>query len=287
MAKQSRTGTGGAPAEKGRSVKVARDIVAIVKRTAALTDKKVDAFVEPLLVRCAQRVDEEIARDGVDAVTRRANALVHLTPNDAVGPFNVVAAVATPLARKAGYCQTSIAKLVDPYLRAMAYEEYVPALRDEAKRTRAVSPDSDFTVALCARGAAGRPTHSYELTDEFNFTAAFGGEDVFMLQVKGQSMVEAHIAPGDYVVLRQSPEAQPGDVVVAMVDGEPTLKQLKRDVDRQTGRSVLRLYPCNSEMPPMDFKDAADSIVGVKIGVVRYKTPKREPRREPGARRKK
>jgi len=108
-----------------------------------------------------------------------------------------------------------------------------------------------------------------------------------MLQVKGQSMVEAHIAPGDYVVLRQSPEAQPGDVVVAMVDGEPTLKQLKRDVDRQTGRSVLRLYPCNSEMPPMDFKDAADSIVGVKIGVVRYKTPKREPRREPGARRKK
>ena len=125
------------------------------------------------------------------------------------------------------------------------------------------------------------------MSDEFNFTAAFGGEDVCMLQVKGQSMIEAHIAPGDYVVLRRSPEAQPGDVVVALVDDEPTLKQLRLDVDRKTGKSVLRLYPCNSVMPPVDFKDAADSIVGVKIGVVRYNAPKREPRRESGTRRKK
>lgn len=275
-------------AAKGRTVRVARDIVATARRAAAVTDAKVEVFVEPLLRQCVKLIDDEIKRDGVAAVTTRANALDALTPPDAVGPFSVDPDLATDLARQAGYCRTSIAKLIDPHLRPLVEREYEPALRREVVARRLMLPRFRYSLPLAGKVAAGRPVLSFEDRDTFDFAAHFGeggGEDgdTFMLRVKGQSMIDAHIAPGDFVVLRRSPEAEVGEIVVAMIDGELTLKKLKRDVDRETGESVLRLYPCNGDlnMPPIDFEDVADRIYGVKIGVVRSSKAERDARSEP------
>jgi len=270
-----------AGANRGRTVKVAKDIVATARRSAALKDVKVEVFVEPLLRQCVKLIDAEIKRDGVVAVTDRANALVDLTPPDAVGPFTVDPDLATDLARQAGYCRTSIAKLIDPHLRDLVQREYYPALSQEVTHLRLHLPRARYALPVAGKVAAGRPALSAEDRDTFDFAAHFGeggGEDgdTFMLRVKGTSMIDAHIAPGDFVVLRRCGEAEVGAIVVAMVDGEPTLKKLKRDVDRETGENVLRLHPCNGDMPPVDFKDAADCIVGVMIGVVRSAKAERE-----------
>lgn len=84
----------------------------------------------------------------------------------------------------------------------------------------------------------------------------------FLLRIKGDSMIEAGILDGDLVIVRQQPDANDGDVVIAMVDGdEATCKTFRR----RDGRVVLE--PANSTMSPMVPDDV--SIVGLVTGVMR------------------
>jgi repressor LexA len=91
-----------------------------------------------------------------------------------------------------------------------------------------------------------------------------GDGPVFMLRVRGDSMIEAGILEGDYVIVRQQPEADKGDIVVAGIPGEEaTVKSLGRK-----GAKVV-LNPANSRLPPLVF-DAGDvSIFGKVVGVLR------------------
>jgi repressor LexA len=92
------------------------------------------------------------------------------------------------------------------------------------------------------------------------------GDDEFLLRVRGESMVEAGIMPGDYVVVRRQSTAENGDVVAALVGeddaaGEATIKTFHRDRDR------IRLQPENSSMEPL-YPDHIE-ILGKVVGLFR------------------
>ena len=87
----------------------------------------------------------------------------------------------------------------------------------------------------------------------------------FMLTVRGESMIEAGIFDGDYILVQQQSTANNGDIVVAMVDGfesEATVKTFYKEADH------IRLQPENSSMSPIIVKDV--KILGKVRGVFRY-----------------
>jgi repressor LexA len=121
-------------------------------------------------------------------------------------------------------------------------------------------------VPLVGDVAAGTDVLAHENIEELlplpeEFT---GPGNVFMLRVRGESMIEAGILDGDYVVVRQQPEADKGDIVVAGIPGdEATVKTLAKK-----GAKVV-LQPANPALGPMEF-DAADvTIFGKVISVLR------------------
>lgn len=91
------------------------------------------------------------------------------------------------------------------------------------------------------------------------------GDDLFALRVRGDSMIEAHIADGDIVVVRRQESAQPGDVVAAMVEGEATVKRYARE-----GQAVV-LRPEHPTMKPIvvDPSRSDVRILGKVVGLIR------------------
>ena len=86
----------------------------------------------------------------------------------------------------------------------------------------------------------------------------------FFLRIRGDSMKDAAILDGDYVLVSSRPDAEPGEIVVAMIDGESTVKRLSRKGDR------LVLSPENSAYPDIPIPADADfRITGVVVGVIR------------------
>ncbi|MFL2869639.1 MAG: transcriptional repressor LexA [Pirellulaceae bacterium] len=122
--------------------------------------------------------------------------------------------------------------------------------------------ESQRGLPLAGTVAAGMTTLAFEQQDRIDIGGMFSGSDEFALQVSGDSMIEAHIADGDYVVVRKQPTARSGDMVVARTDeGEATLKYWYPESGR------IRLQPANASMDPIYVKNA--EVVGIVTGVVR------------------
>ena len=119
--------------------------------------------------------------------------------------------------------------------------------------------------ALVGQIAAGSPILAEEDIDEiFPLPVELVGNDpVFMLNVRGDSMIDVGIFDGDYVVVRRQPDARDGQIVAALVNGEDaTVKRLQR-ID---GRVVLKAE--NPAFPPMVFSEGVD-ILGVVVALMR------------------
>jgi repressor LexA len=117
-------------------------------------------------------------------------------------------------------------------------------------------------VKLVGRIAAGQPIEAIEQTDTLGFDDWEGSQDKFALKVTGDSMIEAHIADGDFVIIKQQEQARDGQIVaVRDDDGEATLKRFYREKHR------IRLEPANRSMKPI-FRDKVQ-VLGVLVGVVR------------------
>lgn len=91
------------------------------------------------------------------------------------------------------------------------------------------------------------------------------GKNSFLLRVRGESMIEAHIMPGDLVVVRPQPAAENGEIVVALIDNEATLKRFYREGEE------IRLKPENSSMKSLVYRerDAEVQILGKVTGLCR------------------
>jgi len=135
----------------------------------------------------------------------------------------------------------------------------------EAHMSRAIQitePLSKMTLPLVGRVAAGNPRLAFEQNDQVDFSNLFGSDNQFCLKVTGDSMIEAQIAEGDYVVVKKQKTCRDGDIVVALVDGEEaTLKRFYKEAHR------VRLEPANSSMQPI-YASHVD-ILGVVTGVIR------------------
>ena len=123
-------------------------------------------------------------------------------------------------------------------------------------------PEPTF-VPVLGRIAAGGPILAEEaVEDVFPLPKELVGEGaLFLLKVVGESMVDAAICDGDWVVVRQQNVADNGDIVAAMIDGEATVKTFKR-----TGGQVW-LMPHNPAFDPIPGNDAA--ILGKVVTVIR------------------
>jgi repressor LexA len=118
-------------------------------------------------------------------------------------------------------------------------------------------------VPMVGRIAAGGPILAEERVEEiFPLPKSLVGEGtLFLLEVAGDSMIDAAICSGDYVVVRQQPTAENGEVVAAMLDGEATVKTFQR----KNGK--VWLLPHNDAYDPIDGTDA--TILGVVTAVLR------------------
>lgn len=112
--------------------------------------------------------------------------------------------------------------------------------------------------------AAGRPIETYEQQETISFRDFTRSRDVFVLEVRGESMMDEHILNGDYVLVEKTRTAHNGEIVVALVDGtDTTLKRFYREGDN------IRLQPSNAAMKPIILPAASVQIQGRVVGVMR------------------
>ena len=139
----------------------------------------------------------------------------------------------------------------------------------EANMSRAIqllqdtpAGNSRAGLKLLGRIAAGQPLEAVEHAEEFGFDEWANPDEKFVLQVTGESMIEAHIADGDFVVIQKQETARDGQIVAVLDDdGGATLKKFFRDKGR------IRLEPANKAMKPI-FRDNV-TVLGILAGVVR------------------
>ncbi|OWK43601.1 transcriptional repressor LexA [Fimbriiglobus ruber] len=122
-----------------------------------------------------------------------------------------------------------------------------------------------FSLPMLGLVAAGKALEATEQNERLDMKDLFGGDNLYMLKVRGTSMIESQIADGDYVVIRKQEQADNGEKVVAMVDKSMTLKKFYRKRDH------IRLEPCNSTMDPIVVDPSKENvqILGVLVGVIR------------------
>lgn len=120
-------------------------------------------------------------------------------------------------------------------------------------------------IPLYGRIAAGRPIEAIAGNETVTVPEVLTrkGEN-FVLRVSGQSMIEDGIEDGDYVVVNRREKAENGEMVVALVRGEATLKRYFREAD---GR--VRLQPGNERMSPMFWREDEVDVQGVVVGLMR------------------
>ena len=121
-------------------------------------------------------------------------------------------------------------------------------------------------VPLLGRVAAGTPIEAIESTETiFVPEDMLGRGRTYVLQVKGDSMIEEQIRDGDYVIVEDRQSARDGEMVIALLGGEnATLKKFYRE-----SGGTIRLQPANSAMKPIYVDEEDVRVRGVVIGVLR------------------
>ena len=123
---------------------------------------------------------------------------------------------------------------------------------------------STTQLPLLGRVAAGEPIEALEDRDTEEVPESFlGTGEHFALRVRGNSMIEDVIHDGDLILLRKQEDAENGQTVVALLDGEATVKRFYRK-----GSSV-ELHPANSQMKPLVVAAKKVRVQGVVVGLIR------------------
>jgi repressor LexA len=137
------------------------------------------------------------------------------------------------------------------------------ALTLQGKSSDVVRRSAEVLVPLVGRVAAGEPIFAAEnVEDTLPLPAQFVGEGPsFMLEVKGESMIEDGILDGDYVIVTKTSTAENGDTVVALLDDEATVKRWYRHADH------VELRPANATMQPIMAREV--EVIGRVCGVLR------------------
>lgn len=157
---------------------------------------------------------------------------------------------------------------VHKYLNELEQGGYIRRENAKNRSIRVLHPGGQSTqtlrVPMLGVVTAGSPILAVQETGEYiSFeTGRYTHDELFALQIKGESMIEAGIFDGDYIVARRTPSAENGDIVVALIEDEATVKEFYREDGH------YRLQPRNSTMEPILVSEMA--VLGKVIAVLRY-----------------
>ena len=161
--------------------------------------------------------------------------------------------------RKKGFLSTHRGRARSLKLTSKA-QKLLDLLADQSSESRRQPPAG---IPLAGKVAAGSPIEAVEDTELLSLSSHFGtGDNIFALEVTGDSMAGADIRDGDFVICRCTPLADNGQLVIAIVDNEnATLKRFYRE------KSQARLQPANDDYDPI-YSDNC-RIEAVVVGLVR------------------
>src|SRR5437667_7218618 len=140
----------------------------------------------------------------------------------------------------------------------------IDLLPPKGRLKQAMAVNTTMVLPLLGRIAAGQPIEAMQTSETISLADFVRSKEVFVLEVRGDSMQDEHILDGDYVLVEKSKTAHNGDIVVALVDlSDATLKRFYREGDN------IRLQPSNVNMTPIMLTAASVDIQGRVIGVLR------------------
>ena len=153
---------------------------------------------------------------------------------------------------------------VSYYLSLLEQEGLIKRSKQKNRAIEPVADSRSCEVPLVGEIAAGTPLLATENIDAY-FPLPDGffgkGADLFMLQVRGESMIEVGINNGDFVIIRKQRTAENGEIAAVLIDDEATLKRFYKEKDH------FRLHPENAAMQDIITKNA--DILGVLVGLIR------------------
>ncbi len=140
----------------------------------------------------------------------------------------------------------------------------IDLLPPKGRLKQAMSVNTSVVLPLRGRIAAGQPIEAVESPETISLADFVRSKEVFVLEVRGESMQDEAIIDGDYVLVEKTSSAHNGDIVVALVDKtDATLKRLYREGEN------IRLQPSNASMKPIIVPAASVDVQGRVIGVLR------------------
>lgn len=158
----------------------------------------------------------------------------------------------------------------EEHLKALARKKAIEIIPGASRGIRL--PDLDNGpqgLPVIGQVAAGSPILAQECIDEYVSIPAdmFSPKADYLLTVKGTSMINVGIFEGDLLVVHKTSQARNGDIIVARVDEDVTVKRLEHTADRH----LLRLLPENDEYQPIevDLRTQQFVIEGISVGVIR------------------
>ena len=136
--------------------------------------------------------------------------------------------------------------------------------RARAVELRPAQAPAAASVPLLGQIAAGSPIEAVEQGEQIGLPEEMlGRRETYVLKVRGDSMIEDHILDGDYIVVEKRDRADNGEIVVALIENEATVKRYYREAGR------IRLQPSNAALGPIYVDEGRLRIQGVVIGILR------------------
>ncbi len=156
---------------------------------------------------------------------------------------------------------------VHQYIARLAEKGYIDKGDLKTRAIKIVGEEPTISIPIVGKVAAGEPILAQEnIEDYFSIGESFFSQsdlknETFVLKVQGESMINAGINNGDYIIVSKENTARNGQIVVAMIDGNATVKTFYKEKDH------VRLQPENDTMDPIIVKDV--QIVGKVVGLFR------------------
>jgi repressor LexA len=165
----------------------------------------------------------------------------------------------------AEHCGYDAVGTVQDHIRALIRKGFLHKEPGVARGIRLAHRTESVDIPILGAVPAGRPIEAIESGLGYVSIPAKWRGDLYALRVTGESMIGAGILDGDFVVVHKSADARSGDIVVAMIDGEATVKYL----EKKNGR--VRLLPANPRFEPIEIPAESDNVIqGKVVSVQRY-----------------
>lgn len=156
---------------------------------------------------------------------------------------------------------------VHQYIARLAEKGYIDKGDLKTRAIKIVGDEPTISIPVIGKVAAGEPILAQEnIEDYFSIGESFFSQsdlknDTFVLKVQGESMINAGINNGDYIIVSKQNTARNGQIIVAMIDGNATVKTFYKE------KEYVRLQPENDTMEPIIVKDV--QIIGKVVGLFR------------------